>query len=514
MGGDSCYQDTELVFYYSDAYRSSIKNKVVGKLYKPMIDQTLFYDDVRPYESRELECFYVGKSSFKSGFFDPNKTLEITRTYPNRGLLGQILRNSRVLYCFDNSTSLAYEAVMCGCPVVIIPDGTVEWQDYLDYELGCEGIHWGSDNFVHKAPSSEVLNQRLQESQKNYLEQLKKFVAVTQQNKPFNKEALQPKSSNLLSHPENNLSFEESLTPAMINFFHTFGYLKIPGFFKAEINLISEEFDKMMSEKFKNAYDNRKWFWPQMLEDSEVLSNLLAQQKITTLMSQLLGENFVYKGSDGNVFSGSSGWHRDYLIRTKSCKMLIYLDHNDASSGALRVIPGSQFVDDAYSALLGSALSWPEPAPEGGFDEKSIFANGHNPTTMGGNKILPQVIIESSPGDVIIFNHNIIHCTNYILRQKKRRLLGLHFANHTKEIEDLHLVEMEFSKAEYAFGPALFNHKSELVQKMIGPLKHLRLNPQSEKFSGSYDMQTQEQMDFCNRLRPKQEFIDKKMLEN
>jgi ectoine hydroxylase-related dioxygenase (phytanoyl-CoA dioxygenase family) len=514
LGGDLTYQDDELIFYYSDAYRASIKNNVVGKLYKPMIDQTLFFDDGRAFETRELECFYVGKSSYKSGYFDLNKTLEITRTYPNRGLLGQILRNSQVLYCFDNSTSLAYEAVMCGCPVVIIPDGTVEWQDYLNYELGCEGIQWGLDNFVAKAPRNELLNQRYQQAQNSYHEQLKSFIEVTQQKKRPSYEISQVKSSQSTTQTLNDLSSEQILTPAMVNFFHTFGYLKIPGFFKAEISSISQEFDRMMSERFKRAYDNRKWFWPQMLEDSELLSNLLAQQKITSLMTQLLGENFVYKGSDGNVFSGSSGWHRDYLIRTKSCKVLIYLDHNDANSGALRVIPGTQFVDDAYSTLLGSALSWPEPAPEGGFDEKNIFANGHNPTTMGGNKILPQVIIESSPGDIIVFNHNIIHCTNYILRQKKRRLLGLHFTKYTQEIEDIHLMEMDIAKAELAYGPSLLNHKSELVQKMIAPLRHLRSRPHKEKFNGRFDCATQTQIDFANRLKPNQEFLDKKRLEN
>ena len=132
-----------------------------------------------------------------------------------------------------------------------------------------------------------------------------------------------------------------------VNFFNTFGFLKVPRFFAQEIKLINREFDRLMKERFGDALnEDRNFLYPQFMDNSSTLSDLLLLPKITALAKALVGDGFVYKGSDGNIFTQTTGWHRDYLIRTKSCKILIYLDSNNEDNGALRVIPGSQFIDD------------------------------------------------------------------------------------------------------------------------------------------------------------------------
>lgn len=142
LGGEKVYADHELVLLYSEVYRPYVSNVVAGKLYIPTLDRSLFYPPARR-QDRPLEVYYIGKSKFEAGHFDPDEVFEITRESPARKELGKLFRSSKMLYCFDNSTALIYEALLCGCPVMIIPDGTQTWADYEQLELGIEGIGWG-----------------------------------------------------------------------------------------------------------------------------------------------------------------------------------------------------------------------------------------------------------------------------------------------------------------------------------------------------------------------------------
>ena len=145
LGGREVYDDSELVFNYCNAFEPYIKNRIDGKLYMPTIDEEIFFCDENDHTPRGLECFYIGKSTWKEGYIDPTQAFEITRGTPAKKELGKLFRASRMLYCFDNSTILAYEAILCGCPVTIIPDGTQSREDYERLELGMDGIAWGME---------------------------------------------------------------------------------------------------------------------------------------------------------------------------------------------------------------------------------------------------------------------------------------------------------------------------------------------------------------------------------
>ena len=80
----------------------------------------------------------------------------------------------------------------------------------------------------------------------------------------------------------------------------------------------------------------------------------------------LLGDGYTLSGGDGNFYSGDTGWHSDtqagFGMRAKTVcrhlKIAFYLDEGlTASTGALRVVPGSHLYGDAFSDLLeGSPL--------------------------------------------------------------------------------------------------------------------------------------------------------------
>jgi hypothetical protein len=322
------------------------------------------------------------------------------------------------------------------------------------------------------------------------------------------------------------------------NFFNIFGFVKISGFFSEEIDVISKEFDALMKSKFGDLKSsNRNYLYPQFIDQNEYLTSLLTKEKIKTLVENLLGKDAIYSGSDGNIFAGSTPWHRDYLMKNRSCKMLVYLEKIDKNSGALRVIPGSHFLGDKYSEYLGDGLSWPEPPYEGGFDEKAFFGKGHNPTKYGENIMIPNYVAETKPGDVIIFNHNLIHCTNFALKKsliptkglgfkKKnvRRMFGMHFFSSPSNVEDKSLqkelresmeklfwIEMDAFKLENRFGPYVKDSKSEIISNFIKEVNHIKCFVDgSGGFDGKYSKQSDESINFLNKLKkvsydPKQE---------
>jgi hypothetical protein len=323
-------------------------------------------------------------------------------------------------------------------------------------------------------------------------------------------------------------------SPEVKNYFNIFGFVKISGFFKKDLSWINEEFDSIMKKKFgKTSNRSRNYFSPSFIEENEKLTNIIAMDKIQLLVNNLLGNDPIFWGSDGNIFSSSTPWHRDYLNIIKSMKILVYLEKLDSTNGALRIMSGTHFATDKYSSYLGDALTWPEPPAQGGFNEKNFFGKGHNPLISGKNISIPHTSIPTNPGDIIIFNHNAIHCTNKAIRNKfvskifkqmQRRMFGLHFFANPNNIEDesvrnlcknhmseISLQEMRDFKAQNRYGSVVMNSKSETIQQMINPLKHLT-NDHCGDYDGIHTLVPQETIEHFNEIKvnpyPKQYFIN------
>jgi O-antigen biosynthesis protein len=181
LGGDKVYADSEMVFNYCNAFEPYIQNRIDGKLYMPTIDEDIFFCDENDRAPRGLECFYLGKSKWQDGFIDRDRVFEITRDTPSKAELGKLFRASRMLYCFDNSTILVYEALLCGCPVVIIPDNTQTREDFERLELGMDGIAWGIEEKDSARANVPMLRRRYAKVKADYKVQLAQFIAITQQ---------------------------------------------------------------------------------------------------------------------------------------------------------------------------------------------------------------------------------------------------------------------------------------------------------------------------------------------
>ena len=184
LGGDKVYHHDEKLFCFSSYYLPYISNPVAGMLSCPIVNRNIFYPPESEYYRRSVACYYVGKSRWQEGICDPQQTYEITMQTPARADLGKLLRASRVLYCFDNSTALACEAVMCGCPVVIIPDGTQTRQDLQRLELGTDGIFWGLEEFQPGPVDPTPLIRRYEQLGARFDRQVEELVRISGVQRP------------------------------------------------------------------------------------------------------------------------------------------------------------------------------------------------------------------------------------------------------------------------------------------------------------------------------------------
>ena len=128
------------------------------------------------------------------------------------------------------------------------------------------------------------------------------------------------------------------------------------------------------------------------IDQHERLCALLDDPRIKEILVGLLDENFNYMGSDGNYYAGDTQWHSDgWGKEIRFVKIALYLDHLTRDTGCLRVIPGSHHLKDQYANNVENTV---RNSP----DQWGI----HGPD-------VPALPLETNPGDVVLFNHNLKH---------------------------------------------------------------------------------------------------------
>jgi hypothetical protein len=188
-----------------------------------------------------------------------------------------------------------------------------------------------------------------------------------------------------------------ALSAQQLDFFNTFGYLSFPQLMADRAAEIEREFEAVWARRGGGhngtVHDGtaRSCIVP-FIDQSEALASLLDDPRIHGIATSLLGDDFNYMGSDGNYYVGdtrwhSDGWHKEIL----HIKIAFYLDPLTASTGALRVIPGSHrlgegFADTLQAQIRNSADAWGKEGRD-----------------------LPAIPLETRLGDVVCFNHNTKH---------------------------------------------------------------------------------------------------------
>lgn len=245
---------------------------------------------------------------------------------------------------------------------------------------------------------------------------------------------------------------EYKLSSQQLSFFDTFGFLAFPGLLADRIEEITEGFEGLWAAHGgghygqPHDYERRSCILP-FIDRSTILSGLLDDPRILGIATSLLGEDFNYMSSDGNLHAGDTGWHADgrhshkLLPTVLHIKIAFYLDPVSRDTGCLRVIPGSHCLGDSFEQFLN------EQAQNGlenwGIDDCDV----------------PAIALETEPGDIVCFNHNTKHAA--FGGSGRRRMFTM---NCCQRFPDKHLQELQDYMAgrarfwvERAYGEAMIN---------------------------------------------------------
>ena len=215
-----------------------------------------------------------------------------------------------------------------------------------------------------------------------------------------------------------------ALTPAELSHFDAFGFVVRRSLFSAaeiaDTRAAAEQlWDRSGTEPLEPGKEFRI---SEFVERSPSLTALAADERLLTPVEQLLGDGYVWAGSEGNCSATTTfGWHADRkywgppasgwpdacgrgaaqrdlsLTSFLQLKISVYLDHLTKHSGCFRAIPGSHKppMYDKMGPQENAVNRWgasPDPQPFG----------------LAASE-LPCSHIETSPGDVIIWHTCLWH---------------------------------------------------------------------------------------------------------
>lgn len=216
-----------------------------------------------------------------------------------------------------------------------------------------------------------------------------------------------------------------SLTEQQVRFFETFGFLKLPGIFADDIDEIDRSFDEVfaaeghvrMETHVELHGDERRLIIPQFVTKHPRLDALRSDPRVVGILTSLIGPDFEYAESDGNLFDCESFWHSDTYgapMQIHHVKLSFYLDRLRADSGAIRVIPGSHHFRETYATDLRR-----------GFRETVGIEDyfGVDP------REIPSIAIETDPGDLVVWDFRTIHASYY--GGIGRRLFSINYREKT-----------------------------------------------------------------------------------
>jgi hypothetical protein len=222
------------------------------------------------------------------------------------------------------------------------------------------------------------------------------------------------------------LAGSNGLNDQQVAYFETFGFLKLPGLFRDDIDEIITGFEEVFAaehprmELYEPLHgEERRLIIPQFISKNERLHRLLDDPRVRGIVSSLLGSDYEYAESDGNLFDCESTWHSDMYgapLHLHHVKLSFYLDTLREDSGAIRVIPGTNFFNENFALNLRKRI----------WDPTKIASEFGVP-----DRELPSFPIETDPGDVVAWDFRTIHASFY--GGKRRRLFSINFRERAAE---------------------------------------------------------------------------------
>lgn len=154
LGGDKVYAPDELVFAHTKRLADAV-SPTTPVLHMPLVDRSIFHPG-KP-RLRRGSAFYAYKYKGihqQTVFGLPPGSIEITKGQTDSQSphqIAEILRSVEVFYTFED-TSMSIEALLCGCPAVLMPN------PYLKRSLG--DIEYGDNGFAYSNAPEDIERAR------------------------------------------------------------------------------------------------------------------------------------------------------------------------------------------------------------------------------------------------------------------------------------------------------------------------------------------------------------------
>lgn len=216
--------------------------------------------------------------------------------------------------------------------------------------------------------------------------------------------AIQPLGVAETPTPGTRPDAQYNLSETECRFFHTFGYLLKRNLLSDDLEAICGAFDEVMSHPDSGGdnlqyADGDRLSVPAVLDLHTTLADLRTDPRIMGVIHSLIGDEWEYSQSDGNLMDCETAWHRDVYgspLDIFHIKILFYLEPLTADTGALRVMPGTHYYDESYIEGI---------LPGCGFPDRMEEFFGHQGSEM------PSIPLETNPGDAIILNFRTLHAS-------------------------------------------------------------------------------------------------------
>ncbi|MBU6338591.1 MAG: hypothetical protein KGQ36_01265 [Rickettsiales bacterium] len=187
LGGDKNFPESDLVFSYTRKIADRANASLDDVLFMPISDSTIFYPPENKNSKRSGSCFYASKyrDSFEGELFDvTNNSIEITcnkEDSQTKQEIAELLRKSEFFYSYED-TSLISEAILCGCPAILIKNKHFKDDPLATYELGRYGMaNYDNKEEIERAKDTvEKAQETYFKAVDNFFVQLDKFIDKTQ----------------------------------------------------------------------------------------------------------------------------------------------------------------------------------------------------------------------------------------------------------------------------------------------------------------------------------------------
>ncbi len=243
------------------------------------------------------------------------------------------------------------------------------------------------------------------------------------------------------------------LTEQQKHEFETFGFLLLKDLIPSdEMQLYIDAFDETMTKAnrgvpWQRAPQNHS-VMPFYRHNPAVYHRLLDNEKISEVVEDLLGEDFLFWVAEGHHRWGGTEWHYDSAPEDMThLKVIFSLEPVRADTGCLRMLPGSHF-----PPMRERMERW------------------YGGRRMGDHAAWPAAIaMESDPGDAVIFNVNVYHAA--IGEDHDRRCITVNYIQKPwKPEHEEHLKSMYVDHRPY-YTPELFEGATPKRMRMLSFLK-------------------------------------------